>query len=180
MSRIMETKVMSGWVPPGLFLSFLITPLPALADVVTFRQGENGYTSGVDTFIRTEGGGREEWNMGGADVIQIQSSGEPRPNKQGLIKYDNIFGPGPGQVPSGQAITSATLRLYYYHEEIPTGQPKTLFVYPFLIDVPNYGTSDATVQTGEVTWKQRQYNVPGAGWGAAGTEMVNGPVAGED
>ena len=78
---------------------------------MSFRQGVNGYADSEDTFVRRDAN-RTEWNNGGSDVIQVQSSGNELPVKVGIIDFQNIFGPGAGQVPAGRAIASATLRMH--------------------------------------------------------------------
>src|SRR5205085_2522998 len=77
----------------------------------TFREGANGYIGTVDTQI---GANAPATNNGSAALITVDgdisttNSGQP---SQGLIRFDNIIGTGPGQVPAGAHIVSATLRV---------------------------------------------------------------------
>lgn len=68
----------------------------------TFRQNVGGYTAATDTWIQQAAPDTAH----GADV-KITVDGSPL--SQGLIKFDNIFGNGPGQVPTGATILSAKL-----------------------------------------------------------------------
>ncbi|WP_218932519.1 DNRLRE domain-containing protein [Adhaeretor mobilis] len=150
---------------------------PAPATIAMFRQGENGYSRGLDTFVRRDYS-RQEYNYGGGVDLSIQSSGGPVPVRQALVNFQDVFGIGPGQVAAGKKLTGATLRMKLRTDLIPGSAAKTLFVSPTLIEIPNYGSSYRLASHGEVTWKQREHLR--AGWGIAGTELVNGPVIEED
>ncbi len=67
---------------------------------VTFQQGVNGYSGAQDVRIVT---GTPSTNYGTEDRI-YQNAGE-----QVLIRFDQLFGNGPGQIPFGSIITSASL-----------------------------------------------------------------------
>ena len=74
----------------------------------TFQQGVNGYTGSSDTMLRQS---KPTNNLGADSVVSVDgadSSGQPI---QGLLRFDDIFGNGLGQIPSGAVITSATLTL---------------------------------------------------------------------
>jgi hypothetical protein len=74
----------------------------------TFRDGASGYQGTQDTFISGNAPGTVN---GAAALITVDgdlSAGQPA---QGLIRFDNIIGNGPGQVPPGSHIVSATLRV---------------------------------------------------------------------
>jgi Calx-beta domain len=72
----------------------------------TFRQGVNGYTGTVDTMLQQNS---PSVNSGSATVLGIdQGTGS---EVQGLLGFDNLFGTGPGQIPPGAIITSASLTL---------------------------------------------------------------------
>jgi hypothetical protein len=75
---------------------------------VSFQQGVDGYTSTVDTFImesdavnRNAAEAWVEW-----DEDDPYSSGN---SNFGLIRFDDLFGSGAGQIPPGATIESATL-----------------------------------------------------------------------
>ena len=79
-----------------------LTIAPPIA--VSFQEGTAGYTGTVDTFLRgaaptnSHGGqARIRWNI--------------NEDKYGLIRFENIFGSGAGQIPSDVTIQSATLIL---------------------------------------------------------------------
>jgi alkaline phosphatase len=58
-------------------------------------------------------------NYGAAISINVDGSG---PHAHGVIKFPNIFGSGPGQVPSGAVITSATLKVNCTNTSVVTMQ----------------------------------------------------------
>lgn len=84
----------------------------AQAVTVTFREGVGGYTGTQDTYISNVGTdqnvayGTEVWTrlMGDAGEADVN-------RKTPLLRFDNIIGPGAGQIPAGSSITSATLTL---------------------------------------------------------------------
>ncbi|MBP7148345.1 MAG: DNRLRE domain-containing protein [Acidobacteria bacterium] len=81
-----------------------VTPVTA-----TFRQGANGYTGSVDTWINA---GATTTSYGGDVTLNIDGVPPATDERQALIRFDNIFGDGLGQVPAGATITSATLTIY--------------------------------------------------------------------
>jgi hypothetical protein len=75
---------------------------------VTFQQGVSSYTGAVDTFI--DAGNPTTSN---ATNVLLTTDGVPptTDERQTIVRFDNIFGAGPGQIPVGATITSATLRI---------------------------------------------------------------------
>ncbi|MEQ8786456.1 MAG: DUF2341 domain-containing protein [Pirellulaceae bacterium] len=76
-----------------------------LLDSTSFQQGSGGYTGTSDTELAEA---LPTTNLGTAASFradQDESGGET----QGLIRFDNIFGTGPGQIPWGSIINSASL-----------------------------------------------------------------------
>jgi hypothetical protein len=74
----------------------------------TFQQGVNGYTGTVDTMLQQ---GSTDSEFATWDVIWIEEDPSGDGVRQALIRFDDIFGNGPGQVPVGSQIVSATLSL---------------------------------------------------------------------
>jgi hypothetical protein len=111
-----NTKAMKGGSRPrghrGAKLSIETLESREMLSVSTFQQGVGGYTSthDVDLFSITP-----TVNLGtdtGISVDQQDINGE----RQGLLKFDNIFGSNPGQIPLGSTINSATLTLSVFNE----------------------------------------------------------------
>ncbi|MDH3292758.1 MAG: CSLREA domain-containing protein [Acidimicrobiia bacterium] len=89
---------------------------------VTFRQGENGYTGTVDTWISSNVPNQDN----SADVLlQIDDS----PVQHGLIRFDDIIGPGAGQIPTGATILSADL---IFEASDPSTADASLYLYRVL------------------------------------------------
>jgi len=81
-----------------------------VAEVVTtsFQNGVNGYTG---TFERTISE-RNDHNVNGSEVPNDFLDGyqkDTSPDEQRLIRFDNIIGSDPGQIPAGATILSAKL-----------------------------------------------------------------------
>ena len=83
----------------------------AAAQVVTtsFQNGADGYTGTFDRRI----GERFEDEVDGISTQNYFLDGfqpnQASPDTQGLLRFDNIFGSDPGQIPSGATILSAEL-----------------------------------------------------------------------
>jgi len=146
---------------------------PGAADMATFQQGQGGYSGTRDTFMRNE---YPELNFGdGGGAISVHDFPEiANKERTSLIEFADIFGEGAGQVPGGQVVTSARLRLYLYALGEP-GNGQSVSAAPLLVAIPDYGTGDGNVQTGTVCWAYRSYT--DLAWGGDTNE---GPVAGLD
>ena len=72
------------------------------SSMVTFQQGVDGYTGAVDTFIAAAAPGADN---SAAPTVTVDGS----PLQHLLIRFDDIFGGGAGQIPPGATIQSATL-----------------------------------------------------------------------
>ncbi len=71
--------------------------------VVTFQQGVNGYTGAVDTWLD---GGSAATDHSSNATLQIDGDSGI---EQTLLRFENLFGGGTGQIPSNAVIESATL-----------------------------------------------------------------------
>ena len=80
-----------------------ILPGVGLAATVTFQQGVDGYSGTVDTYVNQLS---PTTGFGNAVNVLVDNAA---PIAHGLIRFDNIIGPGVGQVPVGSTINSATL-----------------------------------------------------------------------
>jgi hypothetical protein len=74
----------------------------------TFQQGVNGYTGTQDTYLEMLGGS----NNNGDKTSMVAGRALTQNENQVLIRFDNIVGTGPGQIPPGSIITSVTVSLY--------------------------------------------------------------------
>lgn len=85
--------------------------MPANASVftypsVSFQQGVNGYAGTQDAGIHS---GTADGNDGANPIINVD--GDDGGIRQALLRFDNIFGSNPGQVPPGVIIKEARLTL---------------------------------------------------------------------
>ena len=79
---------------------------PTGADTVTFQQGVSGYAGTQDTTIRNF---NPDSNFGSSSIIEMQ--GPTTFIRRALVRFDNIIGTGPGQIPPLSRILSATLTM---------------------------------------------------------------------
>ena len=82
------------------------TSLPG-PQTVSFQQGVGGYAGTVDTCLREDDPTANNSALNSLKIDELDADGPA----QGLIRFDNIFGSGPGQIPTGATILSATLEL---------------------------------------------------------------------
>jgi len=124
----MSSRTSSMWrlgALAAVFGALVTANAPALAQTTTmFQEGVGGYTGFLDIFISQNAGsipnGGPDGNVLGVDVRQkfVDGIHAERPSQdqalievQYLMKWDNILGAGPGQIPLGATITNASLTL---------------------------------------------------------------------
>ncbi len=116
----MKIRRLQHWISEQLFgrplklaatATLAVTFGSVIADAqttVTFRQGVNGYTGALDTWIRsttlTSQNTNANLTIDGGDVAFQDASWS-----QALLRFDNLFGNAPGQIPVGSNILTATL-----------------------------------------------------------------------
>ncbi len=76
--------------------------VPAGANIVSFREGVDGYSSTVDTEINSAAA---DDDLSAAETLFIDS-----PTSSALIRFDDIIGELAGQIPAGSRIITARLR----------------------------------------------------------------------
>lgn len=81
---------------------------------VTFQYGVSGYTGTVDTFI-------ESANPGTSRATAVTLTVDLNPLSHILLRFDNIFGTGTGQIPAGSTIQSASLTINVTNESANAG-----------------------------------------------------------
>jgi hypothetical protein len=75
---------------------------------VSFQQGVNGYAGTIDAMLRES---RPAQNYATTTNVNIDSADTAGQRNEGLLYFAGLFGSGPGQIPLGATITSATLTL---------------------------------------------------------------------
>jgi serine protease AprX len=70
------------------------------------RGGSNGYASAIDGGVNSRAA---TTNYGTASSVEVEV--DPVEKLGMLVRFDNLFGTGAGQIPNGSTITSATLRV---------------------------------------------------------------------
>ncbi len=88
----------------------------ALTSTIMFQEGMDSYAGTEDTFLQVAAPG----NVNGASEIwewddDDPSGGVVEPN-YGMIRFGNIFGAGPGLIPAGSQIVSATMTYTVFDE----------------------------------------------------------------
>jgi len=83
----------------------LAAAVPAHAATLSFQQGANGYSGTADTTLVSSD---PDTAHGSDDFVSIDASDGGSPNHV-LLRFDNLFGNGPGQIKSSDTIVSAKI-----------------------------------------------------------------------
>lgn len=86
-----------------LFVISWVSSQSATAITLTFQEGVNSYIGTMDTNIRED---LPNTSFGNEDLVFIDKVSPP---SHGLIRFENVFGNGAGQIPLGVEIIEATL-----------------------------------------------------------------------
>ncbi len=103
---------------PFLLLISVAATAPAAVKTVTFQNGVDGYSGALEASLDMKSDTPVDKNnlwVGMEFVHPQKNKSIPRKllgERQVLIRFDNLFGSAPGQIPPGAAITGATLSLY--------------------------------------------------------------------
>jgi len=103
-------SLISHAVLAGGFCVALVGIAGAQVVTTSFQNGADGYTGTFDRTISE----RDEHNVDGSEVVNDFLDGyqtDASPDEQRLIRFDNIIGSEPGQIPAGATILSAELIL---------------------------------------------------------------------
>jgi hypothetical protein len=88
-----------------ILLGLSCVPMVATSATVRFQQGVDGYSRTADTDVRLD---QSTISFGTAASVRADND---NPIAHGLLRFDNIVGVGPGQIPPNATISSATLTL---------------------------------------------------------------------
>src|SRR5437868_9528472 len=66
----------------------------------------------VRTAVDSEISASAPLTLGGTSAALHVETGVGGPTRQALIRFDSLFGPGPGQIPFGSTINAASLALW--------------------------------------------------------------------
>jgi hypothetical protein len=89
--------------------------------VVTFQDGQGDYDGTVDTYVQA---GQPDTSFATSVVLIVDGPTPAADLRQILLRFDDLFGDGAGQIPQGARIAWATLTLYVSN---PSGDGAQLF-----------------------------------------------------
>lgn len=107
---------------------FKPTPAPLATQRKTFQHGANGYAGGVDTEIDQL---TPNTALSSTAIIDVDGDTTDGNVSQALVKFDNLFGTGSGQVADDRDVTRATLRVYI-DENVSNSQGAGLIAHRML------------------------------------------------
>jgi len=178
------------WMVVGLVVC--VAAGSASAVVTSFQEGVNGYTGTADTYLDNDSAtpSYNTANYGGFGWMRVGKLTAGM-EQAGLVRFDNIVGPDPGQIPAGATILNATLRMTAFAVKNHPGWTGNFhYAVPMLTSwVEGSVTREAsypfysTTEEGASCADYRHYRASGnyaAGdhWGTSGNPNTNGPVAG--
>ena len=120
---------------PVLLVEYVTSPVPSVA---SFQQDPGGYSGTVDTFLEAN---EVDADNSAATTLIVDYS----PPNQVLLRFEDVLGSGPGQVPEGSVIQSAELEINVTDESI-VGASLYRMLQPWN-DVDNWDTWTDGIQT---------------------------------
>lgn len=111
------------------------------AQTFTFQEGVNGYAGTKDTHIRFGSPDRDDGALDSLNPDKSDGGGEVH----GLMRFDDIFGTKPGQIPAGSTILQASLTLYLVNPGNSPGLHRMLIPWD---ESTTWNTFDAVNQDG--------------------------------
>jgi hypothetical protein len=113
----------------------LLAAPPGDRRTITFQQGVNGYTGTVDTEI---------WAVAPNTIIDTNPNASTDANNDGgesqiLMRFENIIGPGPGQIPPNATVHSAKLIVSAFD------QGNTVHLHRMLVPWPRTATWNSMI-----------------------------------
>ena len=164
------------------------------AITVAFQEGVNGYVGTADTYLDNDSGtpGYNTANYGGFGWMRVGNLTGGM-EQAGLVRFDNIMGSGPSQIPAGATIESATLRMTAFavknhpgwtgnfHYAVPMITSWVEGSVPRETSYPHYAEKEEGASCGDYRHYRADGNYgPGDHWGTSGSPNTNGPVSGQD
>ena len=136
----------------------------------------------VDTMLQGTPEANKLYNYGGYHSTRVTGTPEDGYKRQGLIRFENIFGSAYNQVPYTAIIEDAVIRLCVY-DQSTSGPDEELRLYPMYTGWQD-GSSNGSSEDGAACYSYRAYrsdgdyaNHPEDAWGTDGavhTEPVDG------
>ena len=143
-----------------LGLSSMILVTPTFAVTVNFQEGVSGYAGTSDIFI--EAADPNATHLGSVNAVDTVDGlaghpGQEIDERQMLIRFDNIFGAGVGQIPAGSKILSASLDLTTANRVSgdgtsgPHGVAQLLVPFDSTTDWASLGGDGASLDDGDIS-----------------------------
>ena len=105
-----DLEVQSGLIETDLAVSGRFqSSWSGTLTLATFQQDVSSYTGTQDTYL--DESNADSIDAGGSTSINVDLDVTGGLEAQGLIRFDNLFGSGPGQIPYGSTINSASLTI---------------------------------------------------------------------
>ena len=124
---------------------FLLPMSNAQAAVETFQEGVSGYSGTQDTFLEQN---TPDTPRGTETLVKVENDA---PQVQhGLIRFDNIFGGGAGQIPFGSIINSASLTVDVANTSAPGAQIRLHRMLVTWLETATWNTMTNGIQTDDV------------------------------
>jgi hypothetical protein len=154
-----------------LFVGLLLPSLSSWAAVNTFQQGVGGYGDTQDTYVDEE---FPAASQGGASSVLVENNIPQR--QHGLIRFDNLFGAGPGQIPFGSVINSATLTVNVTNASDPPAQIRLHRMLVTWAESATWTSMSAGIQTNDVE-AMSAFDAQVASPALSGSQVITGLAA---
>jgi Calcineurin-like phosphoesterase len=132
-------------------------PGPEAGTPMVLKRGVNGYAGTVDTEIRRNQAATNLSAQGYMHIDTDEGGTALQWPVHGLIRFDDLFGPGPNQVPGDKSVLGAKLRLYV-HASRAFSDGSGFDVHRMLVNWSN-----------TTTWNSAELSTRGTGIGVSPT-----------
>ncbi|MBN1943281.1 MAG: DNRLRE domain-containing protein [Phycisphaerae bacterium] len=157
----------------GLLMLVAIVCGPVWADTITFQNNVGTYDGGVDAGVRQE---KPYYNYGGSATC---GSGWEDQELITFFRFDDMFGSAAYQLPAGQTITSAKLKLFVEGMDNPS-ESRTFNASAMTVPVQMGTQNNYWASEGDVCYAYRAFSDYTPGQWNAGAGSSSGPVANAD
>ena len=115
--------------------------------VDTFQEGVAGYNDTQDTYLDEQ---FPDTSRGSASSVLVEYKPAQNETQQGLIRFDNIFGNGAGQIPFGSVINSASLTINVTNNSNAAAQIRLHCMLLSWLETATWNSMTGGIQTNDI------------------------------
>ena len=153
----------------------VVAGLASAQTTVSFQNGVAGYTGTVDRTLSSVPDGNFSGAFTPEYFVDGSNAAGDSPDTQGIVRFDNIFGTGAGQIPFGATILGASLDITTSDQSTaadsngPWGVSRLLQGFTTSTAYGQFGPMGPDFRSGSATRAIGGFDNPNGGYGIVGT-----------